>query len=1134
MKTEWRASLNIASAATVVMRGLALCIAACSGADSEEPSAASEQAIVRANHGSTRFVETARTAVAPCSGSGYAVTEGCYNEFNPPPPSIRRDFVGALPEDNSDLVAFPPPRPWRPEHPYEDVQTYASNQTTILPFGRATNDGRLLTGGGCAGCDPLHFSMFRPEALGHDARPTGGSPYSRGATVLHPFMWYNPSDTSIVARDRDDWPGALHHTICDLHSSATTLPQGRIRSPYTCEARYLATDGSQRGDCYDLSLLVSAERNAGRWELRSSDLTVFVPSPKTLTTGDAMEPGFALSKTMWVYPRSAKPTDSLGGPVSMPAFRAYDIESTPWYGDFGPISQGGNAEWIDAATGQVDWERVFTSTTRKGGPNPYRCFDPDTTGGGGVRPLRAGAPLWCRFFADQRRTSSFLIDDNDNDDPNDLRAWNGDHTHWLFETTTTGDGNLLFANMQGYYYAYNESGAPCHADGFRAFRPISSMPQDARLRGKYPMVDAQWRDTVPLPFRDNEGRPIGFGKKNSWAYGWVDREGRNFFFQASNRPRDAYFAKASDGRDGAGLAVHSEATPGDPFRPELNPSRGPATGPTVLGAWTNGKMVHLDNGLSSGDLTGLRGYQFLWSYDVRLYSGPDVHIRPNPSPSLFSMEQQLNHFDAFRPVSPFDVVWSMAGSGGHNAEIAFDEYMTPRAFIVAHMNAPLGPSDGYALDGFEGGDPTADVRGGAPAGWRFSATPRVQNASTASTAFDTDAAVGPSSLLLRGGARVEPLPSGGVLGHGVFLDGANDSLSASYAQQAQFENWYIGMWIDGRDDDSVHAYQTLYMFPDGSRVTIRQTDTASALRFQSADSLSWQTVNLGTLVHNGAYAHIGLKFTGTSPERAVAIYINGTYHSSVTFPVGRDTYGFNMMAGRRPRFFVGDPGPALRTAPRAAGPSVRAWIDELRVYALRDNEIERGSWFDEFICNTALGSMVETKLGGSSGGDPRLLALRSKAMLYPERPTRVCEQMVLGSFSERLDLPPQNGRTLCAAMAHKNNPDAARCLRSALLGTKERSLAATSPRPDFSSVAFCSSCHQASRGAGGFPALGPGALMGGGALPRWLDRRRQPMNVPAALSGLVDAPLRQNGFLSPDGVPGIDFWIDEHGALPAP
>jgi len=82
-------------------------------------------------------------------------------------------------------------------------------------------------------------------------------------------------------------------------------------------------------------------------------------------------------------------------------------------------------------------------------------------------------------------------------------------------------------------------------------------------------------------------------------------------------------------------------------------------------------------------------------------------------------------------------------------------------------------------------------------------------------------------------------------------------------------------------------------------------------------------------------------------------------------------------------------------------------------------------------------------------------------------------------------------------------------------------LQATQPRPDTSGTAFCLSCHT---GTAPLPGLRLGALTAGSG-PRFQDPRRQPMNVPAVMGGVVP-PWLTAGIDQPDGTRTLDHYFD--------
>ncbi|RKH15436.1 hypothetical protein D7V97_00135 [Corallococcus sp. CA053C] len=1108
----------------------------------------------------------------PCSSAGYGVIDNCFNEANPQRPSIFRELSPASrpyrasssaplslqPSTLSGVMQpFPPndyDNGWSPARTPEVSD--AANAIQVLPFNRGTNDGRLFVRGGCRGCtEGSVLYSFRPELLGQDFRYDFASKGNRfvqplSPASLHPFTYFNPMATGLSAKNNGDFPDALHSTTCE--DSMTAVQMGSHgRNPVACRARYDVGSPFVSGDCYEMSLVYGMVASTGnRWELRSVDLTVFMRTPKSVTAGDSVAGGVAGSG-LWVYPRNPEGEVKSLPTWDLPPFRPFNIHDSPW-GDMNANS----AYSYPGTPDTIDWPRLFTT-------NPgFQCYVPVQ-----VWPLptpvylrntSASAPKWCQFFDRQSYQSSFKVEDDEDAVIGNGSTWNG-NTGWgtnekpyaLFEPATSGDGRLLIINMNGLYYASSDQ--VCRAAGWSHFKPISMMPMDPAVNTRYEMARSQVVSGQPRPFRDTLGNNIPFGMRNQGAYAWMDREGKNLFFAAKNHPHDGYYARQVLNVDRYSPASFVEQLWGAPVndadRAKFNPDRAPAQAVTVLGAWTHGKAVILDNGLSISDLGGNGEDRYQRTYDLRLYAGADVPLTPRGSSQIFSFENQLNHFDAMRPTLPFDVVWNVQSNTQRNSQVAFDDYLNKRAFVVAHMNAamrmdvsPYGPwrAETFPQDGFVPvRDAGAYVRGGGVADFRFKRNPLAQNAATGSPVFGTDGPQPPTSVRLRGGARIEPVALGGVSGKGVWLDGINDFMDMGYPVDPSRRDWVFGIWLDSRQEVTLQpggsvvrsVPRTIFYFSDNSWVgLVRARDSSGfawhELAVYNGSTGTTSTVNLGELVEVGRYFHFGMKIYTEAGQRTLAFYINGTRHSTLTVAPGDLGFDpmFNSMNGWT-WMTLGDPGPDFVRG--QARLPFYGWVDELRIFAMSPQD-QRLPWVEELICNEALGTSVDLSFRKYEQWHPALDALRWRSSQYPGTRSSFCEQMRLGTYVEPLDYPAQYGEHLCIDRVHKN-PQAsaslsARCLRAGMMALPV--LQATQPRPDTSSNAFCLSCHTSTAP---LPGLRLGALSAGTG-PRFQDPRRQPMNVPAVLGGVVP-PWLTAGTNQADGTRTLDPFFDH---FPAP
>ncbi|MCB0338520.1 MAG: hypothetical protein KDD53_02900 [Bdellovibrionales bacterium] len=1065
------------------------------------------------------FTEVAKVKSTPFC-AGYSVFDNCYNMVNPEPPSISRSLMRAIPFGPSEIDQKTIPFPGT--HYTSIPNTVGS--TVVMPFSRSTNDGRLtLVGGG--DFYEMGFRVVRPENVNYDlklksvSRPVYSPPVS-----LHFFMYSNPLETDLpyAFQGQNFRPYSWQNTICQ--DSGAGVVDGKDisanESPRHCRAKLLATDESYiNGDCYDISIVNSMHvepQNAPdgfkHWELRSSRLTVFV-SPGKGVTG---------TPKIWIYPRNL----NFDLPPYQPYANVFSIMSQIPYDSQSPLTNH-YAQVVDSQCNSVS------------------------------------PPAWCEYFSVQDYTDfGFVIDENANNIPESSEVWSGINSgksYELFELSTSSDGKILLLNYKGLGYSLNSLEA-CNAAGWSFIKPISQIPFDPGMIAKYSIASSQnycvaGSSCAVQPFRDTQGDTIAPGQSILGGYPWLDREAKTLFFSHVTERRDGYFA--------------------DSYSPSFvgpTPDQGNGKGVSVLGHWTHGKIVHLDVGANFTDFGGV-DHQEQAQFNLKLYDTetPTV-IRPEGWSQIFSEENHFNYFDSLSPQLPFDVVWRASFDNQRSSEIVFDEYLNSSALVVAHMNAPIKIDYGYNfsrfLDGFISTNPGQNLALGQNPDYYFATNPLLQNAATTHPFFSDVPISPPSNLRLRGGARVEPVNLGGVLGRGVYLDGENDWIDTGYINP-DVDDWYFGIWLDIRGN--ANTLRTLFYFPDNSWIGISKNKLVAFNASSAAAGAPIREQSIFGLVQKGKYFHLGVKIYTHNNQRWLRFYVNGTALNpgGLKFPVGSLPYdeGFSLklnpsVLGGWSWFTVGDPGPSF-THPLY--PSLRntlhAWIDEFKVYALGIEEQKTSSYFNEFMCNQALGTLVDVYASDLESSNPHLVKLANIAVkhgilpfggglgpylipTYPMavssllsgslpftavsylgldpislsprpyfgrsnnyafsgvRPVRVCEQMKLESYVSVLDFPDQYGSGLCIDKVHRNQSSdaelASRCVRKKVLKIKNLGLTPFAPRPDFSQVDFCHSCHTSLAGSGG---LGLGSLSYMPALPRIYDLRRQPLDHPGIISG---------------------------------
>ncbi len=1119
------------------------------------------------------------TGCTPACADDMSLIDDCYNVDAPPAPSLMRplEAAGLVPASVPDpayagytgpvALAVGGSGQYSPIDLATAVFPHGKKvpgMKQILPFMRSSYDGRLQIFPGSLTGSLLRpaFAVFRPEAVGYDFT-LGADPADPSSAIsamgpymsLAPVMYQNPLDTSMSFATHPERHGEgafVHYTICDDSSPARELPEGRARNPVACLAPSRIADEALgdptllvEGDCYQISVLLQGTPSwtLSAWEMRSTDLTVFVPHAKR--DGQGLPAG---AQRPWIYPRlelSPAPPDV---PV-LPALEHFEGYPMPEAIEaaYRSAHQIGNAALSPAEN--ADITALYADALGV-------CYQPVDS---------VTRPRWCEFLDVQHHNNTFTLH-HAQGAPEQWTSSEAQQKYHLFEPSLTGDGRLLVLNVGGFglAYSYNALGA-CRADGFTDLKHVSEIPWDEDINTRYPIGMNQvgpGANTCGTSryFRDTKGRDIHWREPIPGAYGWIDREGRNLFFAAVNEARDGWKA-----------ASQSDCLPGSLYwgwcnaqANFLNPDIDPGKGVAALGAWTQGKMVVLDNGLNMSDFGNHLNYGLQRdAFQMALYQDDpatpadeaDLTIRPRGTRALLSPENQYHTYDALSPVLPFDVVWSFASDTQRNAEVAFDDYLQNDALVVAHMNAPLEIDDKqrwFPEDGFVPTNPAAYVRYvSAPAdraGYYFARTPRLQNAATSDEFFAPDAVHPPSALLLRGGARVEPMGEGGVLGKGVYLDGNNDFVDVGGIYTTD-DDWYHGLWLDSREREA-GVRRVVLAFADQSFIEMSRKEIV-AFDAMVPGQGARRSIDISRVgLREGEYYHLGVSITTEGDERVLRFTINGTRlgNGELRYPLASpDPYdrGFALRLaslGDWGWYVVGGlPQPNHPEAPSGLLPW-KGWVDELRTYRVSP-AVAAGSYLDEVACNLALGTLVKVTatshdassplLGplyatawehGLVNVDPRFLIIDSPGDDQPAvlekaadgpifceggrscdrgASAYVCEQMRLHSYDQSLDFPAQGHERACIDRVHRNphaDPQiAARCMRRPVLGLTGLALAHSVPRPDFAPVAFCGTCHSSSAHLDSLRdvALFPGAV------PRELDSRRQPMDVPALLSGRV-------------------------------
>ncbi|MEM7249642.1 MAG: hypothetical protein AAF533_30330 [Acidobacteriota bacterium] len=981
----------------------------------------------------------------------YGTVDDCSNYHSPPLPSLVRAVSTPDPDfhparfvanfdanmdgvvDQAERAAVGHPLPIDANTTTWPRGPQAAGGTQVLPFTRITNDGRLSFIGGASRPE---LWLFRPDRLDHDLEvksapgPVGERAFMSFAMLHDPDPLRTDLDYSPTQFPAFQGPDTVGLTICDVSGSGHDLSAdiANERNPRPCLAE-VPSSSPVEGDCYDITVLTAFSAydrdDAYHWELRSVDLTVFVSEPKTAQADvprSTPSPPTA-DDAYWIYPRTS----------------AYQIGRPPTYHVGMHVSD-------------------FTST----------CSSPTP-------------PAWCEFLPMQSwMAGDFHLDDDGDGVVDPGETWDGtamddatgpiEPLMWdgfpknalgLMEMVTSADGMLLFFNSsRGIYYSVNEV-APCQAEGFRVLKPLSHFPSDP-LTQDYDLAKTATTFEGKKVFRTANGRPIRPGWLMLGAYPWVDREVKNMVWAQVNASRDAY---------------HSvDQAPPQGSKPYYagDPDQGTGKAVSVVGAWTQGKTVILDNMLNPTVWSGDRDesnfietlsapeHRFLHHmFAMDIYSDSDpLWIRPLGRQRIMSPENHLNLYDALTPKLPFDVSWLVSTDAQLNAELPFDEYLRNDAFVVAHMNSTVfwtlagGRWEAFHRDGFlppGSGQPNDDdVLPGSlvndiDPGFRFRESPRLQNASCADPAYSADAAEGPRTLRVRGGARVEPVAMGGVLGKGLYFDGANDFVDMGY-RNTHHDDWYYGIWLESREPNR-NGIRNVFFWPDGSWLGMSRTKIRIHNGAVGA-SPAYHDIDIsGHGLELGEWYHLGVKSLHDGNQRTVRVYLNGNPRAvgSVSWRGGGGSTwndGFSMDLDYLDGwswFVLGDPGPGFRSPGLRARFTWRGWMDEFRIYKLDASKRGNG-WFDEFACNLALGTLREEDtfrpepdpdigsaslragaslpdwpLNGGQAGATRDLARRQGEPLSPAR------MVGMRDDDEQLEGRPVLGRAF--EHAHQEHPE---------------------------------------------------------------------------------------------------------------
>ncbi len=425
-----------------------------------------------------------------------------------------------------------------------------------------------------------------------------------------------------------------------------------------------------------------------------------------------------------------------------------------------------------------------------------------------------------------------------------------------------------------YFVNESENGPPCDVTQFKAIYPLANAPYHPVVRSRYGFAR--------YPFRDAEGTIIPYYVELGGTYPWIDQDGKNLIFTTMNR--NFFYTETSGGKTELKQRFANDCNPGsrggacspsDPSRINYFDMAGGTRGFTLMGLWTRGKMVVMDNLLNHIDY-GFplvdSFHQLLTLYSPSNYtigsstgkvwtgSGRDCHffgielcnngnggdpgpLNPPSAPpfgyfgnTTFSASplNLFNQLPNMKPNLARDVVWQIS-NGTATQEVAFDDWLDPNAFILSSMAATVtwqprctagspancNPNDGYLR--YRDGNENVAVEGvGYPI--------HLQNAATTATAEVASEMAGigikfrnkwqvPSVGVASSDIRVEPVALGGVEGKGLWMNRTSSLTYAIPVQPTGVDStpWYLGIFIDARTEVNGES-RRLFTFPDGSSI----------------------------------------------------------------------------------------------------------------------------------------------------------------------------------------------------------------------------------------------------------------------------------------------------------------------------
>ncbi|MEM6910656.1 MAG: hypothetical protein AAF555_03655 [Verrucomicrobiota bacterium] len=556
---------------------------------------------------------------------------------------------------------------------------------------------------------------------------------------------------------------------------------------------------------------------------------------------------------------------------------------------------------------------------------------------------------------------------------------------WYDHENLLGGGvGAAYTSAQNVYYAYSSNGtiegadgpgnfASGNADGFENLLPISYAHYDSRINGQGGQDSYGF---ALYPMRDQMGNPVEPGSSFMTPgqdlqanYPWVDHLGNNLFFTAIGEPLN---------RQGGSQYLNLPWDAGVTTVPD--DERSNTRGQMVMGLWTQGKMVQMDNLLNNTDW-GM-GSPVDEHVNVQLYTGggADDWVRvgagrdnganirqplgSDPNTTIFdSVENKPFYSPGYKPMTPADVVWTVS-NGKSSDEFAFDDYLNLDGFIIGHGTGALSFNTNLANRG------TQMLHHN---GFQHRA---VAPFTAANVKFANDATALPARWTIpthgapagNGNVRVEPVARGGIKGKGIWLEEdsgvAYDIPIQPDANQISNANWFVGIFLDCRFGND-NTERTLLGFPDGSEVSLIGRDE---IRYRDQQGAEVVTIDLSNhLLPEEGWAH--LAFQIFHQGQIIDLLHNGFLLHRFGDEGGELSPNlFQLTDGTN-----GDGNGTLTVGYSGSGSNFRGWIDEFKVF---------GHTFDPEVCaNMAHGTIVGIRNGYQTSS--QVDALVAQAGTYP-------------------------------------------------------------------------------------------------------------------------------------------------------